>query len=331
MKSVLFSLLLSLPATAATPAELHQLFERARYQQLLAEIAAQPDTRQDPDVMLLQVRTLIQQQFREEANTLLNELLTEHPEHSGILTQAALNKLALANSGSVFNARKRATDALALLQKAVALEPTHFQAQQALISFYQTAPANAGGSKELAAQHAEQLSQIDTNQSILAKVTIAVNETRLGDALQLLEQQLKSTPDNTDLLLRKAALLAQQRAFLVAQEAYMQALPLLTDPVQQQNTQFQIGRLAVFSGKHASAAITALEDYLDFYQDSQQPRLHRAKLRLAQLYLRQDHSDQARVLYAEIANIESEEQDFLEARAELATQLGDITDSGQQP
>lgn len=330
MKSVLFSLLFSLPATAAVPVELQQMFEHARYQQLLAEIAAQPDARQDPDVMLLQVRALIQQQFREEANTLLNELLIEHPEHSGIVTQAALNKLALANSGSVFNARKRATDALELLQKAIVLQPTNFQAQQAIVNYYQTAPANVGGSKELAMQHAEQLSQIDASQGILAKVTIAVNETRMSDALQLLEQQLKLTPDNTDLILRKAALLAQQRAFLVAQETYMQALPLLTDPVQQQSTQFQIGRLAVFSGKHQAAAITALERYLDFYQNSQQPRLHRAKLRLAQLYLRQGTSDKARALYAEIANIDSEEQDFLETRTELARQLGYVADSEPQ-
>ncbi|CAM5223236.1 tetratricopeptide repeat protein [Alishewanella longhuensis] len=326
MKSVLFSLLLSLPANAAIPAEFQQLFDRAHYQQLLADIAAQPDARQDPDLMLLQVRTLIQQQFREEANTLLNELVTEHPEHSGILTQAALNKLALANSGSVFNARKRASDALELLHKAVLLEPTNFQAQQALISFYQTAPANAGGSKALAAERAELLSQIDSTQGVLAKVTIATNETRLSDALQLLEQQLSLNPNNTDLLLRKATLLVQQRAFLVAQETYMQALPLLTDPLQQQSTQFQIGRLAVFSGKHQVAGIAALENYLAFYQNSQQPRLHRAKLRLAQLYIHEGEVDKARVLYAEVARINSDEQDFLEARDDLARALGYIAD-----
>lgn len=329
MKSVLFSLLLSLPATAAIPAELQQLFDRAHYQQLLADIAAQPNARQDPDLMLLQVRSLIQQQFREEANTLLNELVTEHPEHSGILTQAALNKLALANSGSVFNARKRASDALELLHKAVLLEPTNFQAQQALISFYQTAPANAGGSKELAAEHAELLSQIDSTQGVLAKVNIATNETRLSDALQLLEQQLSLNPNNTDLLLRKAALLVQQRAFLVAQETYMQALPLLTEPLQQQSTQFQIGRLAVFSGKHQVAGIAALENYLDFYQNSQQPRLHRAKLRLAQLYINEGLVDKAKVLYVEVAKFNSDEQDFLEARDELARSLGYIVDPAQ--
>lgn len=322
MKSVLFSLLLSLPATAEIPAELQQLFERARYQELLSELAIRQDARQDPELMLLQVRVLIQQQFREEANTLLNELVQAHPEHSGILTQAALNKLALANSGSVFNARKRASDALELLHKAVELQPTNFQAQQALVSFYQTAPANAGGSKELAAERAALLSQIDATQGVLARVNIAVNETRVSDALQLLEQQLKQTPNNTDLLLRKAALLAQQSAFLVAQETYIYALPLLTEPIQQQSVQFQIGRLAVITGKHQLTAITALESYLDYYQNSQQPRLNRAKLRLAQLYLAQGDAQKAQQLYLDIAKVESDEQDFLEARAALAKQLG---------
>lgn len=322
MKSVLFSLLLNLPVNATPPAELQQLFERARYQQLLNEIAAKQDAYQDPDVMLLQVRALIQQQFREEANTLLNELVLAHPEHSAILTQAALNKLVLANSGSVFNARKRANDALELLHKAVELEPTNFQAQQALVSFYQTAPANAGGSKALAAERAALLSQLDRTQGILATVNIAVNENRLSDALQLLEQQLRVEPENTDLLLRKAALLVQQRSFLVAQETYMQALPLLTDQQQKQSAHFQIGRLAVFSGKHQASAIAALESYLEFYESSQQPRLHRAKLRLAQLYLQQGDSNKAQRLYLDIAKINSDEQDFLETRAELARQLG---------
>lgn len=326
MKSILFSLLLSLPATAEIPAELQQLFERARYQELLNELAIRQDARQDPELMLLQVRVLIQQQFREEANTLLNELVQDHPEHSGILTQAALNKLALANSGSVFNARKRASDALELLHKAVALQPTNFQAQQALVSFYQTAPANAGGSKELAAERATLLSQIDATQGVLAKVNIAVNETRVSDALQLLDQQLKQNPNNTDLLLRKAALLAQQSAFLVAQETYIYALPLLTEPIQRQSVQFQIGRLAVITGKHQLTAITALESYLDYYQNSQQPRLNRAKLRLAQLYLTQGDVLKAQQLYLAIARVESDEQDFLEARTALAKQLGYVVE-----
>ncbi|GGW57854.1 hypothetical protein GCM10008111_12510 [Alishewanella tabrizica] len=324
MKSVLFSLLISLPATATVPAELQQLFEQARYQQLLTDIAATPSARQDPDIMLLQVRTLIQQQFLEEANTLLNELVREHPEHSAIITQAALNKFVLANTGSVFNARKRASDALALLQKAVALAPTNFQAQHALVSFYQTAPANVGGSKELALQQALQLGGIDVIQGVLAQVTIAVNEDRINDAMQLLDQQLQYTPSNTDLLLRKAALLLQQRSHLAAQQTYMKVLPLLNDPSQQQSAQFQIGRLAVFSGRYQKEGILALENYLQYYEGSQQTRLPRAKLRLAQLYVRDGELSKARGLYAEIANYLSDEQDFIDARRELANQLAQL-------
>lgn len=324
MKSVLFSLLMSLPASATIPAELQHLFDQARYQQLLTDIAAQPQARENPDLMLLQVRALIQQQLREEANALLNELVKAFPEHSAILTQAALNKLVLANHGSVFNARKRASDALALLHQAITLDPNNFQAHQALINFYQTAPANAGGSKALAAAHAEQLTELDNIQGILAKVAIAVNETRLSDALQLIENQRKLTPNNTDLLLRKAALLSQQSAFLVAQETYIQVLPLLTDPVQQQSTQFQIGRLAIFTGKHLELGITALENYLQFYQNSQQPRLPRAKLRLAQLYIKKGQLDKARELYTEIAKFHTNEEDFLAVRDDIARALGYI-------
>lgn len=321
IKAVLLSLLVSLPVAATVPSELQQLFDRAHYQQLLLKIDNDAAARRNPDIMLLQVRTLIQQQFREEANTILNELVTQFPEHSGVLTLAALNKLVLANTGSVFHARKRATDAVELLQLAITLEPTNYQAQQALINFYQSAPASAGGSKELAAARAEELTVINRVQGALAKVTIAVNEGRPADALQLLEHQLAITPDNTDLLLRKAALLTQQSAFLVAQETYMRALPLLNDPVQRQATAFQIGRLGVFSGRHHDEAIAALEGYIAYYNDSQQPRLPRAKLRLAQLYLHRGDIQKAQSLYSHIAQLASDEADFIEARASLQQQL----------
>jgi hypothetical protein len=68
MKSVLFSLLLSLPANAVIPAEFQQLFERAHYQQLLADIAAQPNARQDPDLMLLQA--VLVDEFKHEPERL---------------------------------------------------------------------------------------------------------------------------------------------------------------------------------------------------------------------------------------------------------------------
>lgn len=321
MKSVFFTLLLSFPAIAVVPVELQQLFERAQYQQLLQAIDNFDDAQQHPDLMLLQVRALIQQQLREEANTVLNTLVLAYPEHSGILTQAALNKLVLANSGSVFNARKRANDALELLLEAIRLEPTNFQAQQALITFYQTAPANVGGSEELAKERVIELTKLDAVQGILAQVNIAVHEERLNEALQILEQALTKDPENTAFLIRKANLLTQQSAFLVAQQTYLKVLPLLNDPIQVQNTHFQIGRLAVFTGEYQVEGIVALEHYLAFYQDSQQPRLHRAKLRLAQLYLQQDQRAKALALYSEIKHVESQDEDFIETLNQLGARL----------
>lgn len=321
MKSVLLTLLLSFPAVAVVPIELQQLFERAKYQQLLHAIDAVDNAQQHPDLMLLQVRTLIQQQLREEANTLLNTLVLAYPEHSGILTQAALNKLMLANTGSVFNARKRANDALGLLLEAIRLEPTNFQAQHALISFYQTAPANVGGSMTLAVERVTELSELNQIQGILARVNIAVQEDRVNEALHILEQQLTIDPENAVLLIRKANLLSQQSAFLVAQKTYLKALPLLTEPIQLQSTHFQIGRLAVFTGKFQVEGIAALERYLTFYQDSQQPRLHRAKLRLAQLYLQQDQRAKAIALYSEIKAVANEDVDFIETLNQLGAQL----------
>ncbi|MDP4945912.1 MAG: hypothetical protein NWQ48_10405 [Alishewanella sp.] len=318
MKSVLLSLLLSLPTTSTVPTELQQLFEQARYPQLMQQLQ---QVEPNAALQLLKAKALIQQQQREEANTLLNELVIAYPNDVAILTQAALNKVALANDGSLFQARKRATDALALFQQAVELDAHFYPAQQALITFYQTAPANVGGSKSLAAEQANRLQQLNAVQGVLAKVMIAVNESRLNEALAMLEQQLQLSINQPDLLLRKATLLAQQNAYLAAQEAYLKALPFLTDPIQQYSSRFQIGRLAVFTNQYQQQGIEALESYLAYYQGSQQSRISRAKLRLAQLYLQQGNKDKARSLYLQIAEVLTEEQDFLDARSKLGSLL----------
>lgn len=321
MKALLLSLLLTIPLSAPASSDYTSLFAKARYTELLQQLERDPVAQQDPELMLLRARALIQQQFREEANTLLNELIKQFPEHSALLTQAALNKIALANSGNIFNARKRATDGLELLQKAISLDPKNYLAQQALINFYQVAPATAGGSKALAAELTEKLFALDPVQGTLARASNAVAEGRLSDALALLEAQLVQTPDNTELLLRKAAILTQQSAFLVAQQTYLQLQPLLTDDISRHNVNFQLGRLAVFTEHYQAEGIQALEAYLAFYDGSQQLRLPRAKLRLAQLYLRQGDKVRANALYQQIARMVIEEPDFIEARAQLAAQL----------
>lgn len=321
MKALVLSLLLTLPLSAVANSDYSSLFAKARYTELLQQLERDPVAQQDPDLMLLRARSLIQQQFREEANTLLNELIQQFPEHSALLTQAALNKIALANSGNIFNARKRATDGLELLQKAISLEPQNYLARQALINFYQVAPATAGGSKTLALELTEQLFAENPVQGTLARASNAVAEGRLSDALALIDAQLLQTPDSTELLLRKAAILTQQSAFLVAQQTYLQLLPLVSDELSRQSINFQLGRLAVFTEQHQVEGIKALEAYLAFYDGSQQIRLPRAKLRLAQLYLSQGDKVRANALYQQIARVILDEPDFIEARAQLAAQL----------
>lgn len=299
----------------------HQLFQQAQYNQLMQKIEQDSAAPADPEIMLLKVRTLILLNFREEANTLLNQLVIQYPQHSALLTQAALNKIALANSGNVFHSRRRATDGLELLQRAINLDNNNFQAKQALISFYQVAPAAVGGSKALATQLALELKQQNASQGTLALVGIAVNEGRLADGLVLLEQQLSAQPAQADLLMRKAALLTQQSAFFMAQKTYLQALPLVTDPIQKQNVHFQLGRLAVFTEQYQTEGIAALNAFLQVYQGSQHPRLARAKLRLAQLYMMQNERAAAEYWYQQIKALMLDEEDFIQAREQLAQQL----------
>ncbi len=321
MKLVLLSLLISFSALAIEVDELNSWLQQAQYSKILSEIDQQPALKQKPGFTAIYVQAMFNLRQREQANTLLNQLITDFPEHSELLYLAGINKIVLASDGNIFNARQRTSDGLQLLVKAVTVEPTNFTAQQALISFYQSAPATAGGSKQLAAEQASILAAIDPLQGAIAQVQLLIIEERLSEAVALLDKHLTTMPNQPDLLATKASILARQDAFHVALQLYSKTAQFSSKPVQRYNALYQVGRLAVLTNSNVLEGITALSEYIGYYKDSEQSRLNWAKLRLVQLFILAGSEARAELLFADIVNTTSADEDFMNLKDQVKIQL----------
>jgi tetratricopeptide (TPR) repeat protein len=324
MKIAFLSLWLSFTAVAVEINQATSWFEQAQYQKILTEIDRQPSLKQNPDLIALYVKAMFNLRQREQANTLLNQLRPEFPQHSELLYLAGINKIVLASDGNIFNARQRTSDGLQLLMQAVTVNPHNYQAQQALISFYQSAPAATGGSEMLAQQQANLLASLNSLQGALAQIQILILEERLSEAVALLDKHLTRMPNQPDLLASKASILTRQNAFLVAQQLYSKTAEFSTEPLQRYNALYQVGRLAVLNNNDVLEGITSLSEYIGFYQNSEQIRLNWAKLRLVQLFILSGSIGRAELLFSDIVNTTSADEDFMDLKDQVKLQLSVI-------
>ncbi|KKO46717.1 hypothetical protein WG68_03950 [Arsukibacterium ikkense] len=296
-------------------------FERAQYRKIITELDQQPEFKHNPDLIALYIKAMFNLRQREQANTLLNQLIIEFPEHSELLYLAGINKIVLAADGALINARQRTSDGLQLLLQAISVNPHNYPAQQALISFYQSAPAAAGGSKELAAERARLLAELNPLQGVLAQAQLLILEERLSEAVALLDKHLQQQQNQADLLAIKASILARQNAHIVALQLYSKTAEYSTDPAQRYSALYQIGRLAVLTNNNVLEGITALSEYIGYYADSEQSRLNWAKLRLVQLFMLAGSNVRAELLFAEIANTTSADEQFMNLKDQVKLQL----------
>lgn len=304
--------LLLLIASSLAPAELHQyeqLLATSQFTELEHQLVQQDDYKQHPDLLVLYARALIALKRLDDANTLLNFATEKFPQNSELAYLGGLSKIRLASDGNVFAAKDRAARGVALLRKAVSLKPDHYAARQALIDFYSIAPAVAGGDKELAQQMAEQLAKEDPAQALLAQSRILLNEKKPTEALALLNK-LMPNPPTARLLARKAQIENDLASYDAAFISYKQAAEYATDLTDKYNALYHIGRLAVIADQDADEGIKALQQYLEFYRNSENKTVPWATLRLAQLMYRTGDNFEAALLVGNLTNSTIDDEDF---------------------
>lgn len=266
--------------------QLNQHLERQQYKKLQQAVSSLPETPSQPELLVLQAKAMLSLQDDEALEEMMPKVLQTFPDHAELLYLASANQFNLAQSGSMFSARGRAKQGLSYLKQAVKADPTNYKYQQTLISFYLNAPGIAGGDEEEAKHVADLLLQQDMIQGTLAQATILQKNDHPDQALVLIENQLTAHPTETALIEAKAALLASQKKANEAFVLYQQTLTLYPSEVEKYGSLYQLGRLAAVEGQDAVIGTASLQQYLDFYQDSDNPMYPWAVLRLAQIQLR---------------------------------------------
>jgi len=266
--------------------QLQAQLDRQQFKKLYQAVEQLPQTATQAELRVMQAKAMLSLQDDEALEALMPTLLKDFPNHPELIYLASANQFNLAQSGSLFAAPGRAKKGLAYLQQAAKLEPDNVKFQKALISFYLNAPGIAGGDEKEAKRLADLLLTKDSVQGTIAQADILAKNEKTAEAQALLDTQLSTAPDNTDLLEAKASLLSRLNKAAEAFALYQKALTLYPTELEKYESLYQLGRLAAVEGQDPATGIEALEQYLAFYQDSDNPKYPWARLRLAQIQLR---------------------------------------------
>lgn len=336
MKKIRFYLALGLLSAAsfqnfaevtADLTSLQELLDRHKYRALSAQIEQIPNHQQQPELALLKAKAMYLLQDTETLDSWMEQLLKDNPTHAQLHYIAALNKFNLAQEASIFSAPGYAKDGLALLKQAVALDPNDLEIQSGLIGFYSGAPSIAGGDEKEAQRLADAMFAKNPVQGSVQKAILLLGDDKEDEAKALIEQQLATQPQDVDLLEMKAAILTKQNQDKAAFELYEQAANLAQKSKDKYPNLYQIGRLAAAKQQDASKGIAALEQYINFYQGSDDRQLAWAKLRLAQIHFAQQNFDQAKALVQQLRSEKNEQEKFIDELKAFEKQLKKVKTS----
>lgn len=336
MKKIRFYLALGLLSAAsfqnfaevtADLTSLQELLDRHKYRALSAQIEQIPNHQQQPELALLKAKSMYLLQDTETLDSWMEQLLKDNPTHAQLHYIAALNKFNLAQEASIFSAPGYAKDGLALLKQAVALDPNDLEIQSGLIGFYSGAPSIAGGDEKEAQRLADAMFAKNPVQGSVQKAILLLGDDKEDEAKALIEQQLATQPQDVDLLEMKAAILTKQNQDKAAFELYEQAANLAQKSKDKYPNLYQVGRLAAAKQQDASKGIAALEQYINFYQGSDDRQLAWAKLRLAQIHFAQQNFDQAKALVQQLRSEKNEQEKFIDELKAFEKQLKKVKTS----
>lgn len=295
--------------------QFEQLLERQQYRKLQQQLSAQPDLANQPQLQLLQYKSMLSLGEDEALESVLEQQREKQPALAELFYLSAVNKFNLAQSGSMFSAPGRAKEGLALLQQAISMAPAEIKYQQALISFYAAAPGIAGGDIDEAKKLADALYSKDPIQGVIAQAKV-LQQDDVKKALNLLQNEVSKQPAQAELLQSYAGLLSQDKQHQQASNYYQQAAALFTETTPRYESLYQIGRLAALEGIDLTAGQQALSSYVEFYQGSDHSFYPWAILRLAQIQLRNKNDAAAK---ATIAPLLANEPTQKKLRNELKT------------
>ncbi|MBA6264104.1 MAG: hypothetical protein V7780_03275 [Colwellia sp.] len=229
------------------------------------------------------------------------EILTPNNSEIYLLHANIFSKLI--NSASIFSIRGYFVGMRENLEKVLQLTPNHIKAKHLLVDLYMMLPGFLGGDKERAQILADQLHKQDPIEGNIANANIHRQEESYSAAIHLLQTSIALAPQRLKIQIDLAELLSkvgeniEAMSLYLSLSGYIQNMESMDDNASQQLSivLWEISALALQEKNYFIEAESAMTTYIKLHT-SDDKKLGRGYMRLADIYLSQDKSDFAKTL-----------------------------------
>ena len=311
-KALILSLLFASNVFANTDAQhysqFEELAERKQYEQLLATINNSAALN-DPKLQYFKIAALANLPDKlENADELVEQAIEKHPNNHELHRLASAIKFSLAQQASIFSAPGLAKDGLALLERAYKLAPDDKKVLSSLIGFYSNAPGIVGGDEEKAIALAKEWQQHAPLLGGLALVDALIKDDQQSQADALFNQLKQDYPLSHQINAKLAREAAEDKDYALSVKHLNLAIKQSDKDTEKHEYLYQLGRLTAEHKLDATSGIKAIEQYLAFYQGSQNQKLVWAKARLAKIYANNKEVEKAKSLITEIQPVAKDDK-----------------------
>jgi len=304
--------LLAVPLYAQVP-QAAALYEQARFEEAKRLLA--PLTN-DADALFLLGKIALLQDDDETASAVLEKAVRMRPGSANVHYWLGLAYRSRFMEASFLKQPSLAGKMRESLERAVQLDPNHFEARLALIDYYIFAPAIAGGSEKKALMQAAEVKRRDNFQGHRAYARMYVRQKKLDLARK---EYVDAVREESSSVAARAALAGfhavNEKNYAAAFSELDAALKL--DPAYMP-AWFRIGQAAALSGTNLQRGEEALEKYLAYRPKENEPSLLVAYYYLGLIHEKQSRKADARAAFASALKINPRWKDLQDAAKRVA-------------
>ena len=301
------ALLIAAPLCAQVP-QATALYEQARFEDVKRLLAPHTD---DPDALFLLGKIALLQEDDERATSILEKVVQARPNNADVQYWFGLANRSVMMHSSFFKQPFLASKMRQALERAVQIDPNHYEARLALIDYYIFAPAIAGGGEEKAIAQAAEVSKRDKLMGHRAYARMYVRQKKLDLARKELLDAVREQPSSAAAHAALGTLYgANDKNFPAAFAELESAIKL--DP-NYMPAWFRVGQGAALSGTNLPRGEEALKKYLAYRPKENEPGLVATWFYLGSICEKSGRKPEARAAFATALAIDPNWKDLQEA------------------
>ena len=276
----------------------------------MLSLAARAQTN-DPQALVQRGREAIAHGEPEKAVELFEKAVALKPNNADYHYRLATAYGLAAMNAGMFAMMSMGKDMKAELERAIQLDPNLIPARSALLEFYVSAPAIAGGSESGAMEQATEIRKRDAIEGHRAFARIHTAAQKPDLARKEYDDMVKEQPKSARAhYLFGVYLMLTEKSFKPASDEFESAVKL--DP-SYMPAYFQIGHVAALAANNFARGEETLKKYLGYRPKDDEPSIARAWYWLGGIYEKQGKKAEAKSSYAASLKINPNQKDVDEA------------------